>query len=121
MSYLHRWIVLCALLALTGCPGFAPKPITFNERMAAGLASVTFIRETATTLLAADRISVADAENVQDQANNARAGLDIAQSLKAIDPTAADAKLQATQLILSSLRNYLVCRESGGTNCVGAP
>lgn len=117
-SMLASGLLAFALSAtLAGCPGFAPKPETFNERMAAGIGSVTFVRETATTLLAADKVTANDAQNIQDQATNARSALDIAEELKAIDFSAADAKLRATQLVLRSLRSYLVCRESGGANC----
>lgn len=117
-NYFARLILGAALAIMASCAGFAPKPETFNERMAAGLATVTLVRETTTSLLAADTITVDDAQNVQDQANNARAALDLAERLKAIDFTAADAKLETTRLILRGLRNYLVCRESVGQNCI---
>lgn len=110
-------IILAMGAALTACPGFAPKPVTFNERTAAGLASVTYLRDTATSLLATDTISTDDAQNVQDIADVGRTGIDVARRLKATDPGAADAKLQATMLILNSARSYLICRETGRTDC----
>lgn len=112
---------LIAMVAMNGCPGFAPKPESFNEKMAWSIASVTFVRETATSFLAADKITADEAQTLQDRANNARTVLDAAERLLAIDFSGATAKLEVTRLLLQSLRDYLVCRETGNQNCGAIP
>lgn len=84
-----------------------PQPQTFNERLAAGYSTVSGVRNAATSLLQAGSISADDAENIQVQADNARAGLDIARVVSNTDMQAADAKLQATLLVLEALDQYL--------------
>jgi len=95
----------CALLGL-------PTPSTFNERLAAGYSTVTAIRQETLSLLNAKRISADDAQNVQSQADNARAALDVVGLSFLKDPVMADTKLTATITILTALQAYLATRRS---------
>lgn len=97
-------IVLAGLLASCASLGF-------NERMAYGYSAVTAARDTAGELLDAGTISADDAANVQAQADNLRAGLDIARSVYAADPTAGSDKLTAALAGLDALSVYLRSRE----------
>jgi hypothetical protein len=93
-------MVACASLGV-------PTPKTFNERLAAGYTSVTTVRQLGTTLVTAGKITPDDAQNIQAQANTARSGLDIAKTLSATLPVAAEDKLTATLVILVELQKYL--------------
>lgn len=100
-----------AVVTMHGCTTLGvPTPQTFSERVAAGYVGVTTVRDSATTLLQAGSITADDARNIQAQADNVRAGLDIARTVSSVDPTAADAKLQATLQILTALDSYLRTR-----------
>jgi hypothetical protein len=103
--YAPLWL---AVVLLAGCQflGIA-EPQSFDQRLLVGYESVAGVRQVAATLVTSKAISVGDAENVQLGADNARAGLDIAASLKPVDPTAADARLQASLMILRALNAYL--------------
>jgi len=99
---------IAALFALNACTAFGVRsPETFNERLAVGYVTVTTVRTTALSLLQSRQISVEDAENVQAQADNARAGLDIAVTLSGTDVTAAENRLAVSLTVLSALQSYL--------------
>ena len=102
--------ILVSILAVlaVGCA----TPQTFNERLLAGYATVTETRQTAVTLVDAKKMSSADAVNVQQQADTARAGLDLARSMRASAPQQAEDKLTATQTIVRALRAYLLSKEA---------
>jgi hypothetical protein len=87
-----------------------PDVDTFNKRLAVGKIAATTVRQTATALLDAGKLSSADGENVLQSTDVARAGLDIAEKLSATDLTSADAKLTAAKTILDSLRAYLLTK-----------
>lgn len=95
--FLLALIVGCASLGL-------PTPQSFNEKLLAGYSGITTVRAGGDKLIVAKKISSADAENVQKQADNVRAGLDIASSMQ--DPTLAAAKLNSTIAILTALQAY---------------
>lgn len=93
------------LILVVGCAALGlPTPQSFNERLLAGYSGVTTVRAGGDALIVAKKISSADAENVQKQADNVRAGLDIASSMK--DPTLASAKLNSTVAVLTALQAY---------------
>ena len=108
------------LLLLAGAPAFLTpgcaqlgiQPETFNQRLAVSYSTVTTIRQTALTLLQAKKISVADARHIQEQADNARSGLDIARAMRADDPKGADNKLESVRTALAALNAYLVAKGS---------
>lgn len=105
------WAYTLILMALAGCQTLGiPQAETFNQRLAVGYATVTGTRQTALSLLQAGKIDAGDAQNVQNQADNARAGLDIARSLSATAPQAADSKLSAVLTGLNALDAYLKTR-----------
>lgn len=106
-----RYLWLATVLALAGCQTLGiPQAETFNQRLAVGYVGVTTARQTALTLLQADKIGTDDAQQVQQQADNLRAGLDVARSLRASSPQAADSKLTATLAALQALDAYLKTR-----------
>lgn len=112
MQKVNGYVVIAclalALLSLAACAQLGiPQADQFNERVAVGYATVTAVRASATTLLDARKISSADAVNVQQQADTARAGLDIARTLDTTSPAAADAKLQSALTVLTALETYL--------------
>ena len=103
-------LVAVALLAVA-CQHLGFQAETFNERLAVGYSTVTAARESAASLLIAGKVSVEDARHVQAQADNARAGLDVARAIHAASPDAAEEKLTAILAGLEALSNYLRSRQ----------
>ena len=104
--------IISILMILTACATLGlPTADSFNERLAVGYTTITTVRESATVLLQAQKISKPDAQNVLDQTNNARTGLDVARSMSKTDMTAADAKLNAIRAALVALQAYLTTKE----------
>jgi hypothetical protein len=96
---------------LTACATIGVEaPKTFNEKLGAGYATVTAVRDTTGTLLTANKLSADDAQNVQAQADNARTGLDLARQIHATNPSGGDAKLDAVVTGLTALQAYLNSR-----------
>lgn len=112
MRAIHRLYVLPLLLMmLTACATLGlEQPKTFNERLAAAYTTVTAARDSAGTLLSSGKITAADAQQVQNQCDNVRSGLDIARDIHAKDPPAGDAKLTAVLAGLTALQAYLQTR-----------
>jgi len=114
-----RFSIQLAFFALVaaivvGCAALgAPTPDTFNQKLAVGVASVTEARNTATTLLQAGKISVADAQNIQAQADVAREGLNVARGMSATDLTTANTRLEVASAALRALQAYLVTKQGG--------
>lgn len=107
-----NYLSICLLLFVAACGALGvATPQTFNERTAAAYASVTAVRESATTLLKAGKIKADDAQNVQDGANNARAGIDIARGLEAQSPGAGKTRLDVAIAALQALQAYLNSKE----------
>ena len=104
MRKLVRRVAPFLLLIVVAC---ATMPQSFNEKLGYGYGTVTEVREVATTLLEADVITAQDAENVQAQADNFRAGLDIARSMRDDPQADADSKLEAVIAGLKGLQTYL--------------
>lgn len=105
---LRRLLIVLFTVILTACASVGgPDPQTFNQKVAVGIASVTTVRQSATVLLNAGKISVDDARNVQAQADTAMAGITIARSVGATDPAAGQTKLTAALTILQALDAYL--------------
>lgn len=103
---------LLAVMLLAGCQLLGvPTPETFSERLAVGYSTTTTVRQTTLTMLQARKLTPDDAENIQQQADNARAGLDIARTMRGVDLQAADARLTATLTGLTALEAYLRARE----------
>ena len=98
-------LVACAALGLT-------KPTTFNQQIATGYGAATSVLQTADTLLKAGKISSNDAANVEVQADNLKAGLDIARQTYATDQATAGNKLAATLTAIQALTQYLSTKGS---------
>lgn len=94
----------CTMLGLA-------TPETFAQKLAVGYATVTEARTVGTKLLVAKKISVADAENIQEQADVARKGLDVAREISKTSPTAADSKLSSVTAGLRALQTYLASKQ----------
>jgi hypothetical protein len=105
----HKAFCLLAVLILSACTTLGtPAPKSFNERLAYGYTSVIQVRDTARVLLQANVISVEDAANIQQTADQARAGLDLAR-IFGQTPRGED-KLAATLIVLTELQAYLAKR-----------
>jgi hypothetical protein len=100
-------LVIALAFALIGCA----TPQTFNQRLLVGYETVAETRTQTATLLNGRLISSADAENVQQQANLAREGLDIAKGMRSTQPQAAEQKLSSMQTVISALKAYLMLKE----------
>jgi hypothetical protein len=111
MRNVFRWLSLLLLSMATSCAQLGlPTAQTFNQKLAVGYGTVTTARNTAATLLTAGKITADDAQNVQNQADNIRAGLDIARQMNKTDPTGAGTKLDATIAALQLLQTYLTSK-----------
>ena len=111
---MRKYIAILMFSMLSFLPACAqlgvPTADTFNQKLAVAIGSVTAVRETATTLLKAQKITADDAQNVQDGANNARTGIEVARTLSKANMTAADNKLTAVSTALQALNAYLAAR-----------
>lgn len=103
LATISAFMVLTAACAALG----VPEATTFNQRVAVAQGQVTAARLTAAQLLAAGLISADDAANVQQQADSARAGIDIARSLHASAPAAGEDRLALSITVLQALQAYL--------------
>src|SRR5687768_10843286 len=107
MKMIAQRYFLLLIVLLAGCQALGIQPETFNQRLAVVVATVTEVRRASTTLLQAKKITPDDHENIEKQADNARAGLEIARTLSKTDEKAADAKLTAARTVLTALQAYL--------------
>jgi hypothetical protein len=100
------------LLLLSACQTLGiGSADTFNKKLAGGYQAVTASRDLAATLLTSGKITADDAQNVNNQADNFRAGLDVARSVHATNPTAGADKLASILTGLNALSAYLATRE----------
>jgi hypothetical protein len=121
MKRFTLFIVTCMLAILAACTTLgvdapqtfnqrAAAPQTFNQRAAAAQITVTAVRSQALTLLMADKISAADAKNVQASADAGNAAIDLALLTAAADPTGAGSKLTSAITILTGVQAYLASK-----------
>lgn len=113
MRYVKTYFVMAVLaVVLSACQILGvPEPQTFNQRVLVARSNVTTIRQTATVLLNNKVISSNDAQNVQNSANMARDGLDVASEIYALNPKGGMDKLEASINILESLQRYLASKQ----------
>jgi|SRR5882672_3827080 len=113
MKKLAKLFACLFLVLAAGCASLGlPTPTTYNERLAAAYGTVTEIRRDAIVLLTAKKISADDAQNVQNQADAVRAGLDVSSAaFRAGDQAGATSKLATTLQILQALQSYLVIKK----------
>lgn len=118
----RNYLVLSFLLFLVGCGVLGIlTPKTFNEKVAVAKVTVTGVREAATTLLVAQKITSADAQNAQDQADVARKGIDVAMQIHDADPTDGDGRLEAAIVGLNAIKGYLCDKSPNEPLCKGKP
>ena len=117
MNYpiVRGYVMWVAAVALTACAVIGvPTPETFNQRAAFALTQVTAVRESATQLVTSGAISADDAQNVQDQANTARSGINLALVIKATDPAQAENRLKLANVVIDALKDYLQGEKNKG-------
>lgn len=104
--------IFCSLiLIISGCSALGlPVPQTFNQKLAVAYGGVTTVITTDQTLLAAGTITVADAKNVESQADNVKDALDIARKVYATDQTTGGNKLASAVTALGALQDYLATK-----------
>jgi len=101
-------ILLAMSFVMSGCGQLGlPTANTFNQKAAVAIAAVSQIRDTATQLLTAGKISATDGENVLASTDAAMTGISLARSMQATNPTGADTKLQSVSAALTALQAYL--------------
>lgn len=101
-------LVTLLMTLLAGCALLGvPTPNTLNERVAAAYVSVTTVRQETLSLLQSGKITATDAKNIESQADNARAGIDIASQLETTNPTQASDRLTVSLSVLQALETYL--------------
>jgi len=105
LAFVLMWLAACAQLGL-------PTPTTMNEKLAAAQGSVTQVRTTATNLLTAKQITVADAENALKVTDAASEGIAVARTLSATDPNAAQARLTMIVTTLTAIQAYLASKHN---------
>jgi hypothetical protein len=107
-----KHLVWLLLVLAAGCAALGvPTPQTFSQKLAAGYSAVTAVVDDTRILLAAKKLTPADAENVVKQTDNLVAALDIARQLSGTSPVAANDKLSATLLALTALQTYLATKK----------
>lgn len=104
------FLYVAFLLTFYGCAQIGIQPQTFNEKLAVAVTSVTAIRASATALVQAKKITADDGQNVQNQADTARQGLDLARTINATNPQGAADKLGAASAVLTALQGYLASK-----------
>jgi len=111
MTLALRSLFIASMLALTSCAQLGlPTANTFQERLTAGYALNAEVRQSAATLVLAKKLTPDDAQNILDQTNTARAGLDVARNIGRSDPKAGEAKLTAVRTVLIALQSYLASK-----------
>lgn len=104
-------VVMTLMLGMQqGCAS-APPIDTFNKKMAVTVASNTAVRDTATTLLVAKKISVPDAQNVLAQTDLLRDGLNVARGMSSTDLASAEGRLEAASAAIKGLQDYLIKKQ----------
>lgn len=105
-------LFIACLFLLTACAQLGLQaPETFKEKLAAGYTAVTSVRQSAVTLLDAGKLSADDGKNIQAQADNARAGLDVAAKMANTDLSAADNRVTAIRTALTAIAAYLATKK----------
>lgn len=108
--------VLAALGALSlavGCAQFGLAPAkSFDQQVGYAYATVASVRQSAANMLEAGQLKVADAQQVQTLADQARSGLDLARQANASgDTQTAFSRLQLANNVLLQIQQYLQTRQ----------
>lgn len=106
MKQVKLFLLAAFVIVLSAC-----STLNFDQRLAIMISGVTEVRTQTLTALRAKKITPNDAQNLQDQADTARAGLEIARTLYGSNPQAAEQRLEAARLALQGLQAYLLTRK----------
>ena len=110
----QHFLLPLLLLVLSACTALGvATPQTFNEKLVVGYSTVTASRDATATLLSSGKLSAPDAQNLEQQLDNARTGLDLARQIHATNPSVGDAKLDAVVTGLTALQAYLQSHTKG--------
>lgn len=109
------WLALAFATAVVGTLGVSScatigihAPESFNERVAAGYATVQAIADSTSLLLDSGDITADDARNIHTQATTAKEGIDIAVQIhQSGEITTAEGRLQAIITGLAAVQTYL--------------
>lgn len=112
MKRIAQYAAYVLLLLASGCAALGiPQPQTFNQKIAVAYSDVTSARQVAASLVGIGKITPDDATNVQNLADKARDGIEIARQLHGKDAKAGEAKLASITVGLTALRDYLKGRQ----------
>lgn len=105
--YLGSITLILGAFLLAACVSME-SPKSLNERIAYGYASVAASRNTAASMLERGRITKEEGKHVQNLADQARAGLDVARTMAGKgDTQGAQKNLQLALDVLVGLETYL--------------
>jgi hypothetical protein len=98
----RKLAILPLLLILAACATLGvPAPQTFNQRAAAATATVNTASQTTLTLLQARKITPDESDRYIDRTEEAQKSINLARSLHATDPNAAEDRLA---LVIAALQ-----------------
>jgi hypothetical protein len=107
----RNYLSAILLVLLSACSVLGvPTPQTFNEKEAMAISSVTAIRSTALSLLEANKITAADAQNIQKQADTAREAIVVAETIHQANPAGGADRLTAIIAGLTAIQTYLATK-----------
>jgi hypothetical protein len=98
--------LLAGLWAMVGCATITAAK-SFDQRVAYGLASITAARTTAENLLERKRITPRQAQDMQDLADQARSGVNLARATAGKDIGKAEDQLRLALAVLTELEKKL--------------
>lgn len=104
------FLVLLAVLSV-GCAGLSFNPTGFNDKVATALTVDASIRDTALALGQTAVLTPLDVGNIEVQADNLRAAINIARTLHMTDASAGEDRLTAAISGLTALQTYLTNRK----------
>lgn len=111
-----RLVAALLLISIAACSLLGvPEPRSFDERLAAGYVAVSALRVTTASLLDAGSIELADAENLLQQTDAARQGLDVSRALQGVE---AEDRLVMTLQVLAAAQAYLCQRSPTHSSCI---
>lgn len=106
MKLLRAFLAMVILTTVAACATVAG--VGPNEQIGAVVASVTTVRNTTDALLVAHKITPADAQNIQNQADTIIALLETLESLPPSTDTTS--KINQALALLTALQGYLATK-----------
>jgi hypothetical protein len=105
-----RALYWAILVWLVGC-ATGQQEGGFNKELAVGYASVTQLRDRAFVLLGEKKITKAEAREVQEEADQAKAELDHARAMHPVEPAAAEMRLNSALKKIKAYGDKLKAKE----------